>query len=90
MRVTVLYFARARELAGVGQEDVELPPGSTGASLLTALAGRIAAARRAPSPDAAARALAGCVLAVNNAYVDVTQPLVDGDAVAVIPPVSGG
>jgi molybdopterin converting factor small subunit len=40
IRVRVTFFALARDLAGAGNADVELPAGATNATLLAALVGR--------------------------------------------------
>jgi molybdopterin converting factor subunit 1 len=81
IRVRVIFFAHARDLAGQSAALLELPPGATGATLLEALVGR----------HPSLRMLAGSLrLAVNQAYVPGDRALQDGDEVAVIPPVSGG
>ena len=41
MRVRVLFFARARELAGAGEAAVELEEGATAATLLEALEAQV-------------------------------------------------
>lgn len=81
MKQAVKLFAAARELAGSGEIVVELPAGATVAMLRAALC-------------EAAPALAGLaarsLVAVNEEYAQDATPLVEGDAVALIPPVSGG
>ncbi len=85
LRVTVLYFAALRDLAGVGEEEVDVAtPGaaelSVGALLLalterhTALQGRLESVR----------------VAVNEEFTEPTTLLRGGEVVALIPPVSGG
>ncbi len=69
-------FAGLRERAGGGRRELELPEGSTIASVWPALA-------LGSEP-------AGLAYAVNREYAEPTAPLADGDEVAVIPPVSGG
>ena len=81
MRVTVLFFAGARERAGIGRVDIELEPGS---SLDDAIDSALASVGRdgvLPS---------NVMLARNGVYVDRSDQLKDGDEIAVIPPVSGG
>jgi molybdopterin converting factor subunit 1 len=81
MRVRVLYFGIVRERLGVREEVVEVPAGSTVASLtqlLSAKHGNLAAG------------VSALRLAVNLEYVDAGTILRDDDEVAVIPPVSGG
>ena len=41
MRVRVLFFARARELAGAGEAAVELEEGATAATLLEVLEAQV-------------------------------------------------
>ncbi|HLV21164.1 MAG TPA: molybdopterin converting factor subunit 1 [Polyangiaceae bacterium] len=80
--VTILYFAAVRELAGVSEERLQLPANiDTVARLVThlealhaPLAGRLRSVR----------------VARNETFVDATEPLSDGDTIALIPPVSGG
>jgi molybdopterin synthase catalytic subunit len=81
MRVTVLYFAAARERAGTDRESLELPAGAT--------AGQAKA--RALELHPALRPIAGQLrLAVDRSFAPDAQPLSDGSEVALIPPVSGG
>jgi len=79
--VVVYFFARARELAGVAEGRLALPPCSSVADLRKALATRF---------PALAPLLDRCAVAVDEAYADDAQRLSAGATVAVIPPVSGG
>ena len=74
--LTVLCFARYRELLGF--DRAEFPLGAEGT-----LGELLAAPRFASLPKDA-------LLAVNRTFVDRQQPLKDGDEVALMPPVSGG
>jgi len=81
MTVTVLYFAAVRDLVGVDEERMRIPEGSdigAFAALLErerpALAGRLGAVR----------------FARNEVFATNDEPLVEGDVVALIPPVAGG
>ena len=76
VRVKVRLFAALREQVGSRSLELELPDGATVADVWAALG-------QGAEP-------AGLVYAVNRAYVDREVVLVDGDEVAVIPPVSGG
>jgi molybdopterin converting factor subunit 1 len=78
MRVTVLYFAAARERAGTAREELELPDGSGASDALDAIVAR--------HPEL--QPIAGKLrLAVDQ---DFAGTLRDGSEVALIPPVSGG
>lgn len=81
MQVQVLYFAAARERAGVDREQIELPAGTD----LTGLAGELV--RRHPSLEGLLDRLR---FAVNQEFVTGPHPLTEGDEVALIPPVAGG
>ncbi|HUJ27558.1 MAG TPA: molybdopterin converting factor subunit 1 [Myxococcales bacterium] len=81
MRVTLLYFAAARERAGVSSETLELPEGSTAAQALAL----------ACEKHAGLQAIAGKLrVAVDQDFADLSRALRDGSEVALIPPVSGG
>jgi molybdopterin converting factor subunit 1 len=81
VKVQVLFFAVLREKAGCEQETIEAPAGATAADLLGLLVAR----------HAEFAGLAGRVqVAINRQMVTWSQPLADGDEVALIPPVSGG
>ena len=81
LRVTVLFFAGARERVGTGRVELDL---EDGASLGDAVERAIASA-------GGKGVLSGSVmLARNGAYADRLTALRDGDEVAIIPPVSGG
>jgi molybdopterin converting factor subunit 1 len=77
----VLLFARARDLAGRPELEVELPAGATVAELRRRL-------------GEFCPALAGLVqrsaFAVNNEYADDAAVLPADAEVALLPPVSGG
>lgn len=76
MHVRVLLFAGLRERAGSDAVEIELPDG---ASVGDALASLGTVTDGAP-----------VVMAVNHEYADPGTPLVAGDELALIPPVSGG
>ncbi len=81
MRVRVRLFAVQRELAGAREVALDLPDGATVADAwdgLVALHPLLAPGR------------ASVRFARNGAYADTATPLVEGDEVAMIPPVSGG
>jgi molybdopterin converting factor subunit 1 len=81
MRVRVRLFARLRELAGSSELQLEVPQGSTAASVWDALASRF------PSLSPHSRSLS---VAVNEEFARPTTRVGEGDEVAFLPPVSGG
>ncbi len=81
MRIEVLYFASAREAAGVASESLEVPEASTLADLRSLLGDR---------HPALARALPAARFAVGERFAPEGSRLSSGDRVALIPPVSGG
>lgn len=76
MRVAIRLFAGLRELAGKKSAEIDLPDGSTAADIWSAL-------DLGTEPP-------GLLLAVNKQYAPRETVLVEGDEVALIPPVSGG
>ena len=80
MRLTVRLFAVLRERAGSDALDLELPDGATVADL------KVAAAESCPDLGDLAH-VAGVV---GTEYARDDRTLVDGDEVALLPPVSGG
>jgi molybdopterin converting factor subunit 1 len=79
--IVVRLFAGAREAAGVEQLVVQLPAPVTAGILLHALS------EKAPQLRGL---LPACRLAVNHEFVDDRCRVESADAVALIPPVSGG
>jgi molybdopterin converting factor subunit 1 len=79
--MTVLLFARARDLAGADRVDVQLPADATVAALRRALAERFP--KLAPLLERSA-------FAVDNEFAVDTTPLPPSAVVALLPPVSGG
>jgi len=81
MRITLLYFAAAREVAGIERETFDLPPASDVAALL----------ERAVHAHPALRSLLPrCRVAVGRTFAPTDASLRDGDEVAILPPVAGG
>lgn len=81
MRVRVLYFAAARERAGVASEAIELAEGATAAQALALLC------ERHPPLNAIAGKLR---VAVDEDFTPLDRKLREGAELALIPPVSGG
>lgn len=81
MAVTVLYFAGARDAAGLGRESLGDAPANVGA-----LRERLVALH-----PPLARILARCRIAVDQDFAeDDAAPVRDGAEVAIVPPVAGG
>ena len=81
MRVRVLYFAVVRERIGRDQEELELPAGATAEAAWRELE------RRHPELGGLRAAVK---LAINEELAAGDRVLVEGDVLAVIPPVAGG
>ncbi|MFT3706498.1 MAG: molybdopterin converting factor subunit 1 [Archangium sp.] len=81
MRITVRYFAAARERTRTGVEELDVPEDSTIASLRSVLAQRHASLQSL---------FVSLRFAVNEEFAADTHRLAAGDEVALIPPVAGG
>ncbi len=81
MNIKIRFFALYRELVGLRETEVDLPPGSTALDLWRLFA--------ADHPQLAPN-LPHTRFAVNGLYTEPETPLAEGDEVAFIPPVSGG
>jgi molybdopterin synthase catalytic subunit len=81
MNVHLRYFAIIRETLGRSEETREVEPGTSAGELFDLLA--LEAPRLAPMKRST-------ILMVNQEYVQADRVLVDGDELALIPPVSGG
>jgi molybdopterin converting factor subunit 1 len=81
VKVTVRYFASARERTGCGREELELPEPLTVSGLWPLLVAR----------HPALAPLSGRLrLAVNQEFAQDDQVIPEGAEVALIPPVAGG
>ena len=81
MRVRIKFFARLREVVGVGELERELSESATVGDLLETL--------QAEFPrlgDVTART----IISINQEFASLDSQLSDGDEVAIFPPVSGG
>lgn len=81
--ISVLFFARGRELAGLSETHIDLREAPDTAQLIKYLLLKF---------PRLAEIMATTVLSLNQEYLDPSQvvPLKAGDEVGVIPPVSGG
>jgi sulfur-carrier protein len=80
MSVTVLLFASYADALGASSIQFELAEGDTVSHLLGRIRQRAGAHALPPEP----------LVAVNERYARLEQPLRAGDTVAIIPPVAGG
>lgn len=81
MKVIVKYFAMVRERLGLTEESLELEDGTPVRAVYDHVAGKLPELQ--PLLDRS-------MIMRNHEYVDLEDPLEDGDEIAVIPPVSGG
>jgi len=81
MRVTVQLFARLKELAGRTDVACEVPAGATIHDVWQAVAGRYPALAPYASSVSCAK---------NEDFARMSSPVGEGDAIAFLPPVSGG
>lgn len=81
MRVTARLFASLRDAVGEERTAVELPAGARAGDAWEVLC------RRYP---ALAKYENHVLMAVNRRYVSPADPLMEGDELALFPPVSGG
>jgi molybdopterin synthase sulfur carrier subunit len=82
MTLRVLYFAGLRDALGIAEETLEV---SSDVRTVAGLADHLAARHR---PYAERRAHVR--IARNESFAEPSEPLADGDVVALIPPVAGG
>lgn len=80
MNITILAFGIVREILNGHSIKIELPEGSTTADLKTLLNSHYPALEQ----------LSIYMIAVNNEYSPENKIIIEGDEIALIPPVSGG
>jgi molybdopterin converting factor subunit 1 len=81
MKITLLFFAVLRDIAGRSEDVVEFPEGTNAGDVWQWLRDQHPALRDYVQPP---------MIAVNETYVGAGEPLSDGDELAFIPPVAGG
>ena len=81
MRVRVLFFGQLKEIVGAAEDDADLSEGARVEDLFERYARRFPRLADFRSSIAAS---------VNQEYAEWRAPLVDGNEVAFLPPVSGG
>lgn len=84
MKIRLLYFARLREVFGLGRESLELPSPAALSDLLDVLRARGGIWAEELAPGRAFR------VAVNQDIAGPEAPVAEGDEVAIFPPVTGG
>ena len=80
MKFTILAFGVVKEIFNSNSIQIELPEGSTTASLKALLNFQYPVLQQ----------LATYMIAVNNEYSPEDKIIHEGDEIAIIPPVSGG
>jgi molybdopterin synthase catalytic subunit len=81
LRVRCLLFARYAELTGHASVELELPPHAVIADAVSALRGRLPQGHLLPERPLVAR---------NQRHALASEPLADGDELALLPPLAGG
>src|ERR1700733_1389438 len=81
VQVRVLFFGLLKDICGGAEARLDLPPGSTTGSVFDHYAAAFPKLRQMA---------ASIVLARNHEFATAREPLLDGDEVALLPPVSGG
>lgn len=81
MRIELYYFATIRDIAGVKHEQLDLPEASTVEEL------KIHIASRYPKM---AEALNTCLVSVDRKIAQNDRVILEGEEVAIFPPISGG
>ena len=82
MNVTLLYFAAVRDLVGRDEEPLALP---AGIGTIETLAGHLTTLH----PELEGR-LGYVRFARNEEFAQPSDPIAEGDVIALIPPVAGG
>jgi MoaE-MoaD fusion protein len=81
VQIRVLFFGIIRDVVGLREDRLDVPAGSSLASVFESYAGRFPALRGMAS---------SVVLALNQEFAPPSSAVSDGDEVAFLPPVSGG
>jgi len=81
MKIHVQFFSRLRDLVGISEMEIELPPGSMAAELLKLLYSRMPALREWDK---------SILLAAGVEFVGRDYVLQPDDQISIMPPVQGG
>ena len=92
IRIRVNYCAQARAAAGVASDDIELDGARTPADLLAKAVFARGEKLRRILLDENARPHPSVLVFANGKQLSLTstQPLLEGDEVEIVPPISGG
>jgi molybdopterin synthase sulfur carrier subunit len=80
LKIKLIYFASIAEALDISGEEFELRDDTVVSNFVEILKKRFKGIVN----------MSNVIIAVNGAYVDLNTPLMDGDVVALFPPVSGG
>jgi molybdopterin converting factor subunit 1 len=81
MKITLLFFAVLRDIAGRTDKVIDVPEGTRAGDVWQRLRDRHPELRNYVQPP---------MIAINESYVGADELLRDGDELAFIPPVAGG
>src|SRR4051812_11033524 len=81
MQIKVLFFGQLKDVCGRAEDTLELPAGATVRSVFEHFAAQF------PKLSAMAKSI---VMARNHEFASPSDPLSEGDEIALLPPVSGG
>ena len=88
--VTIRAYAHYEQMMGQKELVLSLPEGATSRHVLAALR-ELKAGHQLPTPDGTAEEIwRSVVLARNHEILQPDEPLVDGDEIVLLPPLSGG
>ncbi len=94
MKIRVQYKGQLRTALNCGEEEIELPDGSTVASLLSNLSQRHADTKTQQLLIASGRTPTSLLIVVNDTAISAHQfsaaMLYAGDVVTLLPPIAGG
>ncbi|MGF9663475.1 MoaD/ThiS family protein [Arthrobacter crystallopoietes] len=86
----IRYFGAAQAAAGIGEETLDLPNGSTLGELLRLLAERHAVPAAPGAPELATVINRSSFLVNELAARDRAMKLIDADTIDILPPFAGG
>jgi len=81
MKIRVQFYAQLRDLAGIREQDVDLPEGATVRNLLERIYSQLPALRAHDK---------GILIGSGVEFVDRNYNLKSGEEISIMPPVQGG